>query len=351
MTEGKPKDAFKEAKVAPPIEIDKDWYVNEDWLNPSFETNEINSKVAEFMQKVLSSADKYSDGKKVNHPLFHQLGEYCRRIAEGQASYDALEVIYKFPYLPEATNVENIDPETLARLYDRVVDEGVELSGLEKLQLQKMWIIEMDNAKAVRNRHALIRSNLIKEIQELDKKKKELSDKTPIKISSIACGSAMAVSEAVYWCKNSGLESEVDLLLSDQNPQAIRRAIDYARTLGVKVRGSQDNFVNPSQRPALEALNGESDIVEIAGLIDYFKRPTIESFWESCKKMLKDGGKLVTCNIMPNGEQDILHNLIGWMPMKYRNVDDLKELSFSSPERTIIITEPKSIHSIMIIEN
>src|ERR1700733_3888212 len=95
----------------------------------------------------------------INHPLFDGLGEFCRKIKEGAASWQALDIIYNY--------------HGQGSLVDR------------------FWIGHMLNAQAVRNRKRIIVEELHARCADI------ILRKGMVRVLSLASGSAQAVFESL----------------------------------------------------------------------------------------------------------------------------------------------------------
>ena len=93
------------------------------------------------------------------------------------------------------------------------------------------------------------------------------------------------------------------------------------------------------------------DIVEMVGLLDYFKdEKSVETF-SKIYDILKEGGLFMVGNIVPNKEQSFISRL-GWPKMYYRSAENLARLLISSgfsEEKGKIIFEPLKNHIVALI--
>ena len=94
------------------------------------------------------------------------------------------------------------------------------------------------------------------------------------------------------------------------------------------------------------------DIVEMVGLLDYFRYRKARKIFSLIFENLPEGGKFITANIVDNEERRFITNLVGWK-MIYRDPHELAHLALRSGfqrEKIMVIREPLNIHTILIAE-
>ena len=116
-----------------------------------------------------------------------------------------------------------------------------------------------------------------------------------------------------------------------------------------------DNFkwVNDlAQNVKLYVADNSTDIVEMVGLLDYFRdEKSVETF-KQIYDILKKDGLFMVGNIVPNKEQPFILKL-GWPKMYYRQAEDLSRLLIESgflEKNGEIIFEPLKNHIVAVIK-
>lgn len=253
-------------------------------------------------------------GKKprINAWLFDGLSINGQRIRIGHARWPAMFTVYNY------RNPEGLTP--LHRLADG------------------FWL-GMRNAQAVRNRLKIVKRELHAAIEQMANRGH------PIKILSLAAGTAQGVIEEVALCKRRGIPIEV--LLIDQDKGALREADTIARNLGVSdiVATRLGNVLAFEQKTE----DFSPDIVEMCGLMDYVNDENAVSLVRRIHAKLPEGGFFLTCHIHPNPEALFLKVVIDWK-MIYRSIEAftliLRKGCFAQWH---IITEPHGIHSVAVL--
>lgn len=247
-----------------------------------------------------------------------------RRVRDGAATYKALEVVYN--------HTGGVGSNQLVRFIDHA------------------WL-HVRNAQAVYNRLQIVRAQVFEAIQRQSIGKENPND--PVRILSIAAGSAQGVIEAVSMALSVGYVVEVLLLDHSQE------ALDEARRLAEKhdlppgtVKTVRRSVVNRRGEKVFdfeEFLEGfRPDIVEMAGLIDYLKDAAIKRIFQKIFRLLPRGGTFITCHIHPNHESFFLLYVVNWW-MLYRTRKQLEDLLtegwFPMP---CLMTEPLKIHTVAV---
>jgi hypothetical protein len=241
------------------------------------------------------------------------LGKKCRMVKEGSASWRALEVLYDH------------EPRETGDFGDR---------------LDNFWL-RSPNAQAVRNRLKIVTNEINREINRLSQTRQG----RPIRIASIACGSARAVFQCV---REASLNCRsVEFLLLDIDPAAIEHALVMAERYGIRdcVR---TEILNVFMIGKLEKVLADykPDIVEMVGLLDYLKDKRAVRIFTAISRALASDGVLITCNVVPNAEARFLKWVVDW-PMIYRTRHELQVLLEDHFGMLQFLLEPWGIHAVV----
>tara|TARA_Y100000310_G_scaffold345555_1_gene466523 strand:+ start:62045 stop:62878 length:834 start_codon:yes stop_codon:yes gene_type:complete len=253
----------------------------------------------------------------VHNLFFDGLATECRKIREGAARWPAMDIIYNF----------------------RKKQLGWNPFKWPGIILDNFWI-HMRNAQAVRNRFKRTRYDLERSCYLL----KNLG--RPIRILSLACGSAQAVAETVALLSTEGYQFEV--LLIDYEEGALKKASEIAEKYRI---GDCFTYKRGVVQRFPKYLDGfKPDIVEMVGFFDYLNDKQAVEVVELVHEMLPQKGTFITCHIHPNPEQDFLTNVIGWdSNMLYRSVDEFANLVDSGGfDKVQVVIEPLGIHSVLV---
>lgn len=207
------------------------------------------------------------------------------------------------------------------------------------------WHHFVSQPKGVRNRLKIVENNLEKEILRILSERKEKE----IKIVTIGGGSARGIVEVLNKYSKELKDCKVLVVNLDKSLKAIELGKELAKEFGLF-----DNFkwVNDlAQNVKNYVADNSADIIEMVGLLDYFRdEKSIETF-SKIHDILKEGGLFMVGNIVPNMEQPFISRL-GWPKMYYRSASDLSRLlaqSGFSEEKGEIILEPLKNHVVAII--
>ena len=205
------------------------------------------------------------------------------------------------------------------------------------------WHHCISQPKALRNRLKLVEKNLELEIFKIFKEKKNIED--TIKILSVGGGSAKALIHSIHRLIKGGHNLKLMVINIDKD----MRAIEMGKKLSIKYN-LQDIFqwINDDARN-IDSLVGKGsiDIVEMAGLLDYFSKQSGAQLIKKVFDILKVGGLFIVANVHPNEEMPFVDHL-GWPKMYYRYPNDLinilKAGNFFGDSQ--IIFEPLRVHII-----
>jgi len=234
------------------------------------------------------------------------------RVRDGAARWPALDAIYNF-------------------------SEGEGETGLARV-VDNFWM-GIRNAQAVRNRLKIAKRELRSAIEKVSKPGE------PVRILSLAAGTAQGVIEVMSRCVQNGID--VRALLLDQDETALRYARELAREYNVADRVETRNcnvlFFD-------REINEKPDIIEMMGLVDYLKDKLATTLFRKIRRNLKPNGYFFTCHVHPNSESYFMRHVINW-GMRYRRKDEFEDLlisgDFLAPR---LITEPHGIHSIAVAQ-
>lgn len=244
---------------------------------------------------------------KINTFWFDGVSKNCRIIKENAAGWKALDIIYNY----FQRDKENI--------------------------FTNFWL-SIKNAQAVRNRLKLTKFLLMKNIESLSNKVRE------IRLISIASGSAQAVIEAIAEEKEKRIL--VKGILIDIDPTALDHAKKLAQRFGVE---DKFLFINKTAS-AISEIGREfkPNLIEMVGFLEYRSKEKAIKLIKVIYQVLKKEGIFLVSHIAPNLEKFFLKEVINW-PMKYRTLKELAKIislgSFSL-ENCTFYAEPFKIHYI-----
>ena len=202
-----------------------------------------------------------------------------------------------------------------------------------------------NNSRGVRNRLRLVTRELTQRFSQ------HVKEAQPVKVLSIASGSARAVIEALRDAEAVG-KLPISGVFLDKNPVAI----EYSKQLAKEILKDQHNleWLNTTVGTFFKERNPENefDVVEMVGLLDYFDDEKTATTFASIHKALKPGGILVTANIADNVERTFVTKAIGW-DMIYRKAEDLAHLLHKGGfdhGKMKVFYEPLKVHSVIVAE-
>lgn len=234
-----------------------------------------------------------------------------RRVKDGAAKWPALDACYNF-ITGEGSNV-------LIRTVDT------------------FWM-QIRNAQAVRNRLKIVRRELRRAIIASSR-----SDE-PVRILSLAAGTAQGVLEVMAELRAQGYPSEAVLVDRD------RTALEYARQL-TAFHGLHDSVrIVEGDVTSFDKLTKgyRPHIIEMCGLMDYLRDTLAEKLVRKIRANLETGGFFLTCHIHPNAETYFLRHVVDW-DMLYRPLEKFEDiLTKGNFLDARYETEPHRIHTVAI---
>jgi len=251
--------------------------------------------------------------------LLKKTHKSAKEVIEHTTTHQALEVVYNKGY-----------PERSQHLVHHL--------------FHTIWF-NTNNAKAVRNRLRLVKRELHDAISRLSRERRKIA------ILSIASGSARAVFEVLSQIQ-LGKDTELTATFLDKNSDAI----EYSKRLAeLYCSGKRMDFqwVNDRIENFFENQqtgNNKYNIVEVVGLVDYFKDKKAVQVFRTIYDHLADDGILITANINNNPERKFLTEAIGW-EMIYRSGEQLASLVMNAgfgAENIKVFYEPLKIHCVLI---
>jgi len=274
-----------------------------------------------FFLKVFREKDKsfqrimQNMGRNPNHVSSFFVDRFSRfnhRSKFGAAGWLSLDIFYNY--------WENIKPQL-----------GKNFEGF----ITKFWIEKMANRQAVTNRFKIVVNLLVESFEEF-------SEKSEIRVMSVASGSAQAVIAAILRCPS--LNIKVTLL--DPDRDALNLAQKNAEEAGLV---DHFTFIRGTHKKLTNICFGFSPhIIEMVGFLDYLEEKKAIQLIKQIKNILPKDGIFLTCNIRDNPEKIFLDWVLLWR-MIYRNEGKFISLflkaGFSSGQVKIFY-EPLLVHGI-----
>jgi hypothetical protein len=207
--------------------------------------------------------------------------------------------------------------------------------------ITKFWIAGMKNSQAIVNRKTMSIDLIVQHLHTY-------KGVEPVKIVSLACGSAQMIIEAVLKYKKP---VQVKLLDSDSEALSVaKEAVEAAGLLG------QFEFIQVSVDPRKirrYCYKFKPFLIDMIGLMDYFKDRLATAVISEVKRCLAEDGMFLTCNINYNSEKEALDWVLLW-PMIYRTPEEWRDILLQGwfakdefeREKVSIIYDPSWIHGI-----
>lgn len=260
---------------------------------------------------------------KTNTLFFDGFGEGCRKIKEGAKSWRALDVIYNHPF--KDLSLRMGWKQFCCTVFDN------------------FWI-GMMNAQAVRNRHKIARVQIVEAVRRLS----IFYPNQPIRLMSVAAGSAQGVIEAVSVLHKEGIRVEV--LLIDNDQSAVDYALRSAREHQLE-NCFQARVMNVVKESRKVAGGFQPHLIEMMGLTDYLPASLATRVIRDISASLPAHGVFMTCNIFDNPERSFLTEVINWNEMIYRTEEELlKIVSDAGLVNEVMHVEPLGIHGVVVAE-
>lgn len=239
-------------------------------------------------------------------PYFDEQSETLAHIKKYAASWRALEVIYNYEERPG-------DPWA------------------------NLWVSNMANAQAVRNRLLLEKAMLEFYLRKFWQR--------PIRALSIASGAAQGLLESVANLEKEGYTFELQLLDADEGAGPV--AYQRRDALGVQ---SPVVFQQANAFKLSKYVHSPAHLVEMMGLLDYLDDKVAEKLLIRIREMMDPAGLLMVCHIHDNPEVEFMRKVIDWGNnplMLYRDKLHVEKLlSAAGYEIERADTEPHGIHTV-----
>lgn len=206
--------------------------------------------------------------------------------------------------------------------------------------LDYFWTKNLLNAKAVRNRLKIVKSQLRKNIL------RQAENHQTIRILSLASGSAQGLIQVLSELKDNK-DFAVNAVLVDHDPEALEMAAELARQQNVRdlIRCREESVFRTvyklPDRPS-------PHLVQMIGLLDYLEDSKAVKMMQKIQSGLKKGGAFMTCNIFDNLERPFVRDVSEW-EMIYRKPEDLIRMADQAGfSYTEVVVEPIEIHGVAI---
>jgi SAM-dependent methyltransferase len=267
-------------------------------------------------------------------PILNNLPEVFLRKFMRTSSHDAEVVLDN---LGSARALEVMYGRYRKKLFSRGLLQGI---------ADLFWHHFTSQPKGVRNRLKIVENNLDKEILRILKEKQEKE----INIVTLGGGSARGIVEVLDKYSNELKGWKILVINLDKSLKAIELGKELATEFGLF---NNFKWVNDlAQNVKLYVADNSADVVEMVGLLDYFRdEKSVETF-KQIYDILKKDGLFMVGNIVPNKEQPFISKL-GWPKMYYRQAIDLSRLlieSGFSKAKGEIIFEPLKNHIVAVIK-
>jgi len=220
-------------------------------------------------------------------------------------------------------------------LFSRGISQG--LSDL-------FWHHFISQPKALRNR-----LKIVEEVAESRIRSLVGDGGKNIKILNIGGGSSRALIHGIKKLKEEGLEFSPEIVNIDKDERAIEMGKNLSKNLGLL---NIFTWINGDAREMDSEIKPQSfDIVEMVGLMDYFKDERAVKVLEIVYKNLKKGGLFIVANVGFNDEMKFVEKT-GWPFMHYRTVKDINDIIEKAgfEKETNFILEPLGVHIVAIVE-
>ncbi len=181
-------------------------------------------------------------------------------------------------------------------------------------------------AQAVRNRKAMVPSEIHKNL----KKYKKSKNKNKFRIMSVACGPAKEVEHIIT---SPDIIDKVEFNLLDQDPSALAEARESIELIEARMnRNIEKRYIQESVRTLVKKPNltkewGEFDFIYSMGLYDYLTVRVAQAVTEKLYRLLKPGGQLLIGNYhVSNPARIYMEYWLDW-PLFYRNEREMEAVA------------------------
>lgn len=232
--------------------------------------------------------------------------------------------------------------EVMYTRYDRNLFSKGFIRGLGNL----FWQHFTSHPKSLRNRLKIVEHILEKEILNIINQ----NQKKEIKILTIGGGSARGIVEILKKHSIELREWQVSVTNVDKSLKSIEIGKELARKFGLYDKFEWINDL--AQNIKFLISKNSVDIVEMVGLLDYFRDEKAKEVFRQVYDMLKENGLFIVGNIILNKEQPFISK-VGWTNMYYRQDFDVIRLLTESgflEERGEVIFEPLMNHIVVVIK-
>lgn len=213
-------------------------------------------------------------------------------------------------------------------------------------QYANFWV-NMRNAQAVRNRLKMSEVLLETCLRNRAEATKRGTAANPLRLLSIAAGSAPGVLNVVARLARAGIVVKTVLVDNDRSVAELLAGETRRRDIDEHVR-----FIPQHAFKFLRAADESVDVIEMLGLLDYLDQRQAIMLGKLIKKQLAPDGFYLTCHIHENPEMDFLRYVINWGVdpfMHYRSPAELEAIVRASGfDKTHVFTEPHGCHSICV---
>lgn len=178
----------------------------------------------------------------------------------------------------------------------------------------------LHNAMGSRNRKRIVGQVLRQYTGDL--KARGIHD---INVLSIAAGSSRAILETAADLQHNG-DATFHIRLTDIKHAALNDGLAVASSLGI--RGNVEKVrAGYNHAPFLFRKGFRPDLTEAVGIVDYLSDDETKLMLQIQYDQLPEGGAVLFSNVAKNDEQRLLHDVIGWDDMIYREPEQLQSLA------------------------
>ncbi len=211
-------------------------------------------------------------------------------------------------------------------------------------RLVRFWLNQPDG-QSVRNRLRITYKEILKELCLLWERKPG----QPIRVLSLACGSAQATVEALamFLAAYSDAKGKIELHLVDLSGSSLMRAIHLAKIRGVESHvfihiKDVKSFVR--EQPA-----DRWDIVEMVGFLDYRPWKSAVGICREIRRITRVNGLFISAHIGPNPWSFVVRWVINWPLLIRRPIQAYRQILLQAgfADREIAMhVEPHRIHPV-----